>query len=88
MEKILDILTGNNGYEPVNTEPDKPIEQPKQPRTCYCEKGDLFCGKCEVCDNPGHIKHHPGGPGTGSWCDKHYEEEKKMTREDFFKNIK
>jgi len=32
-----------------------------------------FCGKCQVCDEPGHVCHYPGPlPFTGRWCDKHY----------------
>jgi len=54
-------------------------------RHCYCvplEKHDYlaargiphgFCGKCQVCGEPGHVCHYPGPlPFTGCWCDKHY----------------
>lgn len=56
------------------------------PQGCYCglrqsRPGFLesqgvppgFCGFCQVCHRPGHIRHHPGSvPMTGSWCDTHY----------------
>ncbi|MDP2922389.1 MAG: hypothetical protein Q8O30_01535 [Candidatus Omnitrophota bacterium] len=32
-----------------------------------------YCGICEVCGKPGHIRPHPGAvPYTGEWCDFHY----------------
>lgn len=32
-----------------------------------------FCGRCEVCGQPGHIRHFPGSsPSTGAWCEHHY----------------
>ena len=52
--------------------------------SCYCsyidrqllENEDLplgFCGLCDVCGNPGHVRHHPGAvPYTGCWCPRHY----------------
>ncbi len=43
-------------------------------RQCYCEPEQNYCGVCGICNNPGHISHHPGGiPYTGSWCDLCYE---------------
>lgn len=45
-------------------------------RNCYCKADQKYCGKCDVCGNPGHISHHPGAvPATGSWCDQCYERE-------------
>jgi len=55
-------------------------------RRCYCglwqtNPGALerqgippgFCGLCQVCGKPGHVRHFPGAvPYTGSWCDRHY----------------
>lgn len=55
-------------------------------RGCYCELWDKnpayfeergvprgYCGFCETCEKPGHIRHFPGGvPYTGCWCDFHY----------------
>ena len=54
-------------------------------RNCYCgiwEKDpefyrsrgvpEGFCGLCDVCQAPGHTRHAPDGPYTGTWCDKHY----------------
>jgi hypothetical protein len=54
------------------------------PRNCYCglweenpallESRQIpqgFCGICERCGQPGHLRHAPGGvPYTGEWCDK------------------
>ena len=32
-----------------------------------------YCGLCEKCGRPGHIRHFPGAaPYTGSWCERHY----------------
>jgi len=56
-------------------------------RMCYCDAlrkkdpdylkkqgiPDGFCGTCEKCGKPGHIRHHPGSvPYTGAWCDRCY----------------
>lgn len=54
-------------------------------RNCYCgtrgandkalQEGipQGYCGLCEICGKPGHVRHHPGAvPATGSWCDFHY----------------
>ncbi len=55
-------------------------------RGCYCDIWDTnpahfeskgvprgFCGMCEVCGRPGHLRHFPGAvPYTGCWCDYHY----------------
>ena len=56
------------------------------PRGCYCDvwakdpahlesrgipRG--FCGICERCKQPGHLRHAPGAmPYTGAWCDRCY----------------
>lgn len=56
------------------------------PRNCYCgfwEKNPEylesqkiphgFCGICELCSQPGHLRHAPGAaPYTGAWCDSCY----------------
>ena len=40
---------------------------------CYCGPDDDFCGECQVCGRPGHLRHFPGAvPYTGAWCDWHY----------------
>nr|WP_281416924.1 macro domain-containing protein [Geoanaerobacter pelophilus] len=53
---------------------------------CYCslwesapdtlEKKGIpkgYCGLCDVCGAPGHLRHFPGSaPFTGGWCKKHY----------------
>ena len=32
-----------------------------------------FCGHCDVCGAPGHLRHFPGAlPVTGTWCDPHF----------------
>jgi hypothetical protein len=55
-------------------------------RGCYCGLWETqpgfftgkeippgFCGRCQTCGAPGHVRHHPGAvPFTGSWCDRHY----------------
>jgi len=55
-------------------------------RSCYCDLWNTnpsvlekqgvprgFCGICEKCQKPGHMRHHPGAvPYTGAWCDYHY----------------
>jgi hypothetical protein len=52
-------------------------------RGCYCGSipehalnPDLpagYCGICEKCGAPGHLRHFPGAvPYTGAWCDRHY----------------
>lgn len=62
------------------------MEMEKNARGCYCELWNTkpefleqqeiprgYCGLCQVCGRPGHIRHHPGAvPYTGSWCDWHY----------------
>jgi len=63
-------------------------EQILQARYCYCPSEEQtaykenlakrnippgFCGRCDVCNEPGHLCHYPGPlPFTGCWCDKHY----------------
>ena len=56
-------------------------------RHCYCpEDGSHprylrkdgippeYCGKCQVCGQPGHTRPHPAClPYTGAWCDRHYD---------------
>lgn len=44
-------------------------------RNCYCKEGQEYCGKCYKCGEKGHIRHHPFGPVTTGFCDKHYQEE-------------
>ena len=54
-------------------------------RNCYCVQWERnpapleregiprgFCGLCERCGRPGHTRHHPGAPSTGTWCNHHY----------------
>ncbi len=55
-------------------------------RNCYCGLWDKdpatyekqgyplgYCGICERCGVPGHLRHFPGPvPYTGAWCDKCY----------------
>jgi hypothetical protein len=54
-------------------------------RNCYCglwqkdpeffvQRGipEGFCGICDRCGKPGHMRHYPGAPGTGAWCDRCY----------------
>jgi len=56
---------------------------------CYCEEQKAllnsngektenipngYCGLCEICGNPGHVRAHPSLPITGSWCDEHWDE--------------
>jgi hypothetical protein len=55
-------------------------------RNCYCGLWDKdpafyekqgfpqgFCGICERCGVPGHLRHFPGPvPYTGAWCDRCY----------------
>lgn len=32
-----------------------------------------YCGFCNVCGEPGHIRHFPGSaPYTACWCERHY----------------
>ena len=34
---------------------------------------DGYCGLCDICDAPGHIRPFPGSsPSTGGWCNVHY----------------
>lgn len=54
------------------------------PRGCYCGSvseefrsthglSNEFCGVCERCGKPGHMRHFPGPlPYTGAWCDRCY----------------
>jgi len=56
--------------------------------TCYCkerisnpklaqEMKDIpigYCGFCDVCKKPGHMRAHPRLATTGAWCDQHWEE--------------
>lgn len=55
-------------------------------RDCYCDLWQTnpkslelqgvprgFCGRCQTCGRPGHIRHFPGAaPFTSCWCDAHY----------------
>lgn len=56
-----------------------------QPATCHCglwesSPGTLrsqgvpegFCGICDVCGAPGHVRAHPAAPVSGAWCDACY----------------
>lgn len=57
-----------------------------QERGCYCGTWDRnprafeelglprgYCGMCDVCGRPGHLRHFPGAvPFTGAWCDRHW----------------
>ena len=52
-------------------------------RNCYCKLWQTspatlseqgippgYCGFCEVCGKPGHLRHAPGiAPYTDAWCD-------------------
>jgi hypothetical protein len=32
-----------------------------------------YCGHCDVCGAPGHLRHFPGAvPVSSVWCDRHY----------------
>jgi hypothetical protein len=56
--------------------------------TCYCKervsnpklaeemKGIPigYCGLCDICGKPGHMRAHPRLPTTGRWCDEHWNE--------------
>ena len=58
----------------------------KRQRQCYCDLWKTrpevlrqqgipegFCGICERCGKPGHLRHYPGPvPYTGAWCDHCY----------------
>jgi len=53
-------------------------------RNCRCQPGQSYCGACQVCGLPGHYRPSPDRTrGTnrlqkfGSWCDPHYEREKR-----------
>lgn len=52
---------------------------------CYCSErknpkmkeyfSDIpegYCGFCDICGKPGHMRAHPRSPTTGAWCDEHY----------------
>jgi hypothetical protein len=54
--------------------------------SCYCSLWEThpktledqgippgYCGLCDVCGAPGHMRHFPGAaPYTGAWCRRHY----------------
>ncbi len=56
--------------------------------SCYCSERESnprlaeelkdipegYCGICEVCGRPGHLRAHPRAPTSGAWCDAHWEE--------------
>ncbi len=58
-------------------------------RNCYCNLWEShpevlehqglprgYCGICDTCGIPGHMRHAPGGaPYTGAWCDRCYRKE-------------
>lgn len=68
------------------TEPEGKWTSAARERGCYCglwdkdpaiyEKQGLppgYCGICERCGVPGHLRHFPGPvPYTGAWCEKCY----------------
>jgi len=59
----------------------------EQPADCYCQERlqnprfaeslkDVppgYCGLCDVCGKPGHMRAHPQLPTTGCWCDEHWQ---------------
>tara|TARA_R100001163_G_scaffold65830_2_gene65395 strand:- start:150 stop:1763 length:1614 start_codon:yes stop_codon:yes gene_type:complete len=60
-----------------------PKQQPSNPhsentRKCRCKPGQPYCGSCQNCGMPGHNRAHPNpSKRSGSWCDPHYEREKR-----------
>ena len=51
--------------------------------TCYCEEREKhpggfleipegYCGICDVCGKPGHMRAHPHYATSGAWCDEHW----------------
>jgi hypothetical protein len=54
--------------------------------SCYCQERESnpelaenmknipkgYCGICEICGKPGHMRAHPREPTTGAWCDEHW----------------
>ena len=50
-------------------------------RNCRCQPGQNSCGTCQTCGFPGHYRCRPGFEPRhgkfGSWCDPHYEREKR-----------
>lgn len=61
-------------------------EETDPPPDCYCRErrdnpafaahcADLppgYCGRCETCGQPGHLRAHPYLPTTSAWCDQHW----------------
>lgn len=53
---------------------------------CYCHERDTnpdfarsiedipegYCGACDICGKPGHMRAHPRLATTGTWCDEHW----------------
>ena len=73
-------------YSKISLEHDKRMGANPTRRDCYCsvwekkpevlEKQGVprgFCGLCEICKKPGHLRHHPAAvPATIAYCDHHY----------------
>lgn len=61
------------------------LDAEAEKRGCYCKLWDSspetlqsqglpygYCGHCEICKKPAHMRHFPGPvPRTGAWCDHH-----------------
>ncbi len=53
---------------------------------CYCKERETnpglaetmksipvgYCGICDICGKPGHMRGHPHLPTTKAWCDEHW----------------
>jgi hypothetical protein len=46
-------------------------EREKDPRS-FSHVPDGFCGFCDICGEPGHVRPHPTEAFTGAWCDEHW----------------
>jgi len=72
--------------------------------TCYCNERksnaefakslkdipEGYCGICDICGKPGHMKAHPQLPTSGAWCDEHWNDllsHRTFTLGDIFKVI-
>jgi len=56
--------------------------------TCYCSERESnpelaqslknipegYCGLCDICGEPGHMRAHPRLSTTGVWCEQHWQE--------------
>jgi len=58
--------------EEENTEPDCYCEERKKYPESYRDIPEGFCGMCDICGEPGHMRAHPNLPITGAWCDEHW----------------